>query len=329
MSKEVKSFASTVNGGTTIILESVAQAIEAGRSWSENEIAGLEGVTPKTKFKVRTAKARSTKARTSVMNVETLIKKWEQRLDCFNTVAARITSGDQPTRDAINALAEKLVEDVLELHPQIAQKFDGFERAEDGMTAAVELVAIGDDRPCFRRKRGGEPKPGAGDGAYRVIINTDVPWWGNPHDNAAVMGALVLLLQRYGPVEVWIQQGWLGGNNPEAQGVTLFKLDFTAGFEPTQLAFWCGDPNKDDVFSHDVNFGLEREHTRVSRQAEIPCDLYLHGTWMRRHEISEWQWSCMTPGEQRIAMVNWLARTVNEITYPDAALEVAWSTNQI
>jgi hypothetical protein len=326
MSSEVmvKSFESNVNGGITIILESVAQAIEAGRSYHDNRIAEYQGLDPKTKFKVRMVKnPRTGKSKSNVMNLNTLIEKIQARLDCFNSVAKAIECGDTVTRKAINELADKLVEMVLELQPHIAQKFDGFERAEDGITAAVELVAIGDDRPCFRRKRGGEPKPGAGDGAYRVIINTDVPWWASARDNAAVMGALVMLLQRYGPVEIWIQQGWLGGSNPDEQGVTLFKLDFTGGFESTQLAFWCGHPNKDNVFSRDVNCGLGRENSNVSVEAEIPCDLYLHGCWMQLHGIAEWKWNNMTPEQQRAAMVQWLAKTLTQITYPDEALEVA------
>ena len=174
----VKSFNSDVNGGVTIVLESVAQAIEAGRSYHDNRIAEYQGLDPKTKFKVRMVKnPRTGQSKSSVMNLNTLIEKIQARLNCFNTVAKVVECGDASTRKAVNELADRLVDIVLELQPHIAQKFDGFERAEDGITAAVELVAIGDDRPCFRRKRGGEPKPGAGDGAYRVIINTDVAWW--------------------------------------------------------------------------------------------------------------------------------------------------------
>ena len=324
MSEEiiVKSFESKVNGGTTIVLDSVAQVTLAGRSYSEGIIAKYEGIDPKVKFKVKRQDPRTGQGKSAVMNNATFVKEWRTHLVRFDEVALRVTQASPAQRKAINDMAERIVEDVLELHPHISQKFDGFERAEEGFTAAPELIAMGDDRPCFRRRRGGEPKAGAGDGAYRVIINTDVPWWGHPNDNAAVMGALVILLQRYGPVEVWIQQGWLGSGG-ECNGVTLFKLDFTGSFEPTQLAFWCGDPNKDDVYSHDVNKGLGRTSTAVSKEAEIPCDLYLHGVWMRLHGVGgENKWALMGPAQQRTTMAAWLAKQIQEITYPEEAQEV-------
>jgi hypothetical protein len=65
-----------------------------------------------------------------------------------------------------------------------------------------------------------------------------------------------MCLQRFGPVELWIQQGWLGKEDND--GVTLFKLDFSQGFQPTQLAFWCGHELKDTSFSFEINMALGR-----------------------------------------------------------------------
>lgn len=132
-------------------------------------------------------------------------------------------------------------------------------------------------------------------------------WLGKPDDNAAAMGALVILLQSRGPVEIWIQQGWMGGA-PE-DGVTLFKLDFNGAFDPSALAFWLGHPDKDTNFAFIISRGLGRHNMKISTTAEIPCDLYMCGDWMQRAGIHGEKFASILVGAQHALMAKWIAET--------------------
>lgn len=248
-------------------------------------------------------------------------QRLKERLD---TCEHAITAGDAELKEHIAELTDELRDLITEIQPQLSAGYSGFSRSEEGVDISPELLAAGDDRPCFRRKEGSDQiRSGAGEGAYRVIISTDVEWWGQPHDNAALIGALVVCLQQFKPVEVWIQQGWLG--EMPNDGITLFKLDFTGAFEPTALAFWLGHADKDECFSYCVNRGMMRHGENSATTAELECDLFLRGDWMKAKGIDPYQFRHMLHTDKVDIMARWVAETAMRVVFGDeteASIEV-------
>ena len=245
----MKTFKSiTVNGGTTIILDNLQEAL---------------------------ALAKSKKP----------VDQW-YHTDCtLEECYEAIEKGDISLKEEADNMIESLLDVVDNINPTFAKAKQGFERKEEGLFTTTDLVASGEENVFLARKPSDlEIVPGAGGGAYRIFINTDVSWYGSPADNAAVVGTIVTILQRFAPVEIWIQQGWLG-RFPE-DGVTLFKLDFLNGLDVTQLAFWIAHKGKDIPFSWHINRVLGRKCSRTSVKAELPCDLMLRGDWMRHAGIT-------------------------------------------
>ena len=111
-------------------------------------------------------------------------------------------------------------------------------------------------------------------------------------------------------MELWIQQGWLGKENGD--GVTLFKLDFSQGFQPTQLAFWCGHKLKDTSFSFEINMGLGRNSGGSTKSAEIPADLFLRGDWMKVYGVNK-DFHKLLHTEKVDIMAKWIAETAMQI----------------
>ena len=232
----------TSNGGTTIILDNVQEAISIAESKPYKEY-GL---------------------------------KDSPLEDCYEA----IEKGNPSLKEEISNMMDTLEDLVDEINPIFSAANAGYRKGEEGVTTTADLLASGDEM-CMLRKNTSdiEIKEGAGEGAYRLLINTDVSWWGKETDNAALVGCLIALLQRYATVELWIQQGWLGPG--EENGVTLFKLDFPAGFDATQLFFWIAHKGKDVPFSYHINRCLGRTRNGTSIRAEISCDMMLRGDWMR------------------------------------------------
>jgi len=314
----------TSNGGKTIILACLADAIDTGRGVAEGVIKNYDQYDPKTKVKVGYA-SRDGKVKHKVKTIATFKKEWLDTSKRFEDCVEAITHGDDGQKEQIAELCQRLRDLVIDLQPSLCSTFSGFQRHEEGVDALAELVASGEENPCLRRKPGGDlVRQGEGDGAYRIIINTDVSWWGKPDDNAAVMGALVLILQSFKPVEIWIQQGWMGDHPND--GVTLFKLDFTGGFDPTQLAFWVGHPQKDGSFSFLINKGLERENTKTSCYAEIVADLYLRGDWMELGGLGHNSLAAMSHLEQVDAMAAWIAATAMKIVFGPGSDDVSMAS---
>ena len=224
--------------------------------------------------------------------------------------------------EEIERLVDELQDLVKEMQPSLAASYKGFQRAENGITADAGLLASSDPQPCFvRRSDGEEPKTGvSGEGAYRILINTDVSWWGNPAMNAGCVAALALILNQFHPVEVWVQQVWLSGvlNDEECRdenGVTLFKVDFAGGFSVNQLSFWITSKFKDCPFSKKVNEALGRCYNLTSAHAEIECDLFLRGDWMFLAGIGRGAWVKATPFERMDIMAKWIAETAMKIVF--------------
>jgi hypothetical protein len=230
--------------------------------------------------------------------------------EVWHGAKSRIMHGEPGQRDEIAKLAARLCDMVLDAEPSLSCGVSGIERCEDGFAILPELALAGDERCEIRRRKSQEiVKPGAGDGAYRIIINTDVPWWADPTTNAAVMGALVMVCQNFGPVEIWIQQGWIGGDPND--GITLFRLDYSGQFEPAHVAFWAGDKCKDRPFSEFINKGLGRIGTSTSVAPQIPCDLYMHGCWIDNAGLYG-----VASDNERIAMAaKWVAQKAKEIVF--------------
>jgi len=305
----------TKNGGRTTIIPSTADAVKLGYSYVQSirdrilelKKAGHQQVQVTTRYRD------SDKTRTKTISISSHELQWEDNIGKYESAVSEITLGNPGIKHHISELATKLMQMALELQPSIASAYCGFERWEEGDEVLMDLLREGDDRPFLRRKRSEiEPRLGQGDGAYRIVLNTDVAWWGKPEMNAGVMGALVLVLQQFAPVEIWIQQGWIG--NGDDDGVSLFKLEFNGSFDPTQLSFWCGSEYKDVPFSNFVNRSIGRESSGTARHSELPCDLYLRGDWMTLHGIGN-GFDQLPPAEQHNLAVKWIAETCSGILY--------------
>ncbi len=308
----------TKNGGITIILDSLDEAINIGRGYVARRVAEERALAPESKHPVLRIN-RDKPSETEEITAADQMRSLERRARAFKRAVNAIRVGDQALNRSILDKAERLADLVTAIEPSLAANYAGFERSEDGIAIDVGLLASGDDRPFFKRASQGEIGNQGGRGrAYRVVLNTDVSWFGSADDNAAVVGALVLCLQRFGPVELWIQQGWLGDYDDD--GVTLFKLDFSQGFEPAQLAFWCGHELKDNAFSFEVNMGLGRRSSGSSKSAEIPADLFLRGDWMKVYGINE-GFDKLLHTEQVDLMAKWIAQTAMQILKSDAGTD--------
>ncbi len=338
----------TVNGGTTVVLTSVGQAIKLGREWLERTVKICQARDQKGEFEAsyiqRNSICKHCKETRADHNVQVrsgtthyfckgedteyecppakggtitnaqLTAQYERMLKRFEKCETAIQTGDEKLKDAIAEQVDVLSELVRDLAPSLAAGFAGFSRTnEDGVSAAPELVAMGEENCLFKRKQGaGDVRNGEGDGAYRIVINTDVEWWGNPSDNAALVGALAICLQQFRPVEIWIQQGFLGDSPYD--GITLFKLDFTAGaLDPTQLAFWLGHPDKDSTFSFAINRELNRSGESAATTSEIPCDLYLRGDFLKLFGVDENNFRNLLHTEKTDLMARWIAQTAMRV----------------
>lgn len=304
----------TSNGGKTIVIESLAEALEIAREGLVKELHENEDRVPGSVLKL-VSFPRDEERVEETTTVEAYTANLHRRMANFEKCVSVISVGDPAVNQFVSETAEALTDLVQEIEPSLRGSYDGFERSEEGVFIAADLLASGDDRPFFRRrlKQGTDGSSGRAEG-YRIILSTDTSWFGKPEDNAAVVSALILCLQRFGPVELWIQQGWLGpGAN---DGVTLFKLDFTSSFDPSQIIFWCGDPLKDTCFSFEVNMALGRNSGKTAKHPEIPADLFLRGDWMRTFGVNE-EFPKMLHTEKLDLMAKWIAATAFRIVSPD------------
>ena len=271
----------TVNGGETIILDSLQVAIEKGQPSANKRGNGED----------------------------------------FKAAVAEIFGSDEKLNAKINDMVAEIVELVDDICPSLSVSASSVETSTEGYAVSPERLAAGEERAMFNRARDARAiKEGAADGAYRVIINTDVSWWGDPQDNSALMGALIVCLARFRPVEIMIQQGWMGYS--EGDGVTLFKLDYSGGFNPSQMHFWLGSKYKDGTFSYYVNKGLGRRSCGTSCHAEAECDLFLRGDWMVGFNIGE-----ATPLTERVVHKRLGDESIKNLDLgPESVIKTTWST---
>lgn len=185
-----------------------------------------------------------------------------------------IFEGDPKQAKAAMETAYKLRDMALELEPSLALQTDWI-ATENSEIWDSGAVAAGEPRPCLVKGKKLEAKPGKGDGAYRIIINTDVPWWCSPTQGAAAMTALVMILANQAPVEIWVQQGWLGSCPQD--GITLVPVFNGTLIEPSSILFWTAHEWKDSPFSFIMNRILGRRSGICAIQPELECDLWLAG----------------------------------------------------
>ena len=178
----------------------------------------------------------------------------------------------------ITALSDRLADAVRELQPTLNATPRHY-RAEMGDIWDAGLIAEGDERPCFApRYDGPEPAKGQGNGAYRILINTDTSFGRSDSENLATTLCLCNVLAHFGPVEIWVQQGWLstGNTNPASRssGVTCFRVGELGSINPSALAFWLGSPYRDSVFSYVISRKLGRSSSGCSQSPAVPCDWF-------------------------------------------------------
>lgn len=228
--------------------------------------------------------------------------------DNLEEALREIEHGDPTINAEASKLAEEYAAHAKEIEPSLTVE-QSYRANEDGELWDAGKIASHDPMAFFAPGRTERPKSGRGDGAFRILINTDVSWWGDPTSQCAALMAVTLLLQRQCPVEIWTQQAWLG--NHSTDGVTLFKVFSGAVVQPQNIYFWIGSEHKDSPYSYIVNKMLHRQSSGVSVPPEIPCDLYVYGQFMPRLKDHD-AWS------------EWVAKTAKPMLF-DEEMPDGWS----
>lgn len=212
------------------------------------------------------------------------LKDQPQREKLYWIIEDAIRNGDPRKIKFVSDLSDKLTNLVYEINPSLRLDVQR-ERLENGPIWDAGLIGSGDPRPCWEDRPHQQIKRGGGgDGAYRVIINTDTSFGRSDAENCLVLCAMINVLQQYADVEIWVQQGWVDdhedGHDPKRNwgdamdGVTLFPAFRGSGLHPAQLMFWCGHPMRDSVFSNLINKKIGRHSSGTSMNPELDCDLY-------------------------------------------------------
>lgn len=197
-----------------------------------------------------------------------------------------IREGDPRKIEQVSRLSQKLTELVYEINPSLHLDVQR-ERAENGDIWDAGLIGADDPRPCWDTRPSQKIKRGqGGDGAYRIIINTDTSFGRSDGENCLVLCAMINVLQQYADVEIWVQQGWVSGHDSQhgpmtandcgnpMNGITLFPAFRGSGLHPAQIMFWAGHPMRDSIFSNLINKRIGRTSSGCSYAAELDCDLY-------------------------------------------------------
>ena len=319
---EVITYPSTVNGGTTIVLPSSKVACQVGQAkydkyHEEAETADLKQKVQVTTSRISTTNRKAISTRSKTVTLKHYYKMLFEQEDRYKNCCQAVMQGnpfDDSIKEEVKQFADHLVEVAMMIEPGLSNNEGGWGQSEQGPIADPALIGSGAANPCFQRRHDGEEsRDGEGDGAYRIIICTDQPWFGNKIDNAGVVLALIAILQQFRPVELWIQQGWLG--HGDANGVTLFKLECEGGVDPTQLIFWTSNPEKDSRFSRDINDEMGRDAEAISHKAEMPCDLFLMGAWMKLYGIEQGQLGEDTKEQRLKKFGQYIVDTTKSIAY--------------
>jgi hypothetical protein len=235
-------------------------------------------------------------------------------MEDLNESFEQIEKGDPTKNDEIASLAEKLKDMALEIEPSL--KFaDMWGAAEQGVAFDAGAIAEDAPNPMFNKVATEDVtlKQGAGDGAYRVVINTDCCYFQDPTRQGAAVIALAMIVQQKAPLEIWVQQGWLGGGAGSKDGITLFPIHSGGLVSPQNIWFWIASPHKDSPFSYTINRVLGRKRSGVSGESELPCDLYLYNVFMP--EI--YNQGAGKVNEEMLA--TWVAKTSKKMMFEEQA----------
>ncbi len=213
----------------------------------------------------------------------------------------QIEKGNPAINEEVNKLAYELAERAKEIEPSLTLD-QQYSPNEEGEIFDAGKIAASDPMAFFNRSNTDRPKVGKGNGAFRILINTDVSWYGDPTANCAALMAIVMCLQRQCPVEIWTQQGWMGSGSEN--GITLFRTFSGGQVLPQHIYFWIGSPHKDSPYSYAINRWLGRKAHGTSGPPEIPCDLYIYGSHMPSPTDAE-KWS------------KWVAATARQMLFDE------------
>lgn len=229
-------------------------------------------------------------------------ESWQTR---FDRCVKAIYEGEPNFNKQVAEAIEKLQGMALNIEPSL--KFDNtFGMAEEGGAWSADAIASGEEKAFFQKNKENQDilKPGAGGGAYRILINTDHTYCQNPVVQAAAVCALAMIVQEKGPLEIWIQQGWLG--NRPSDGITLFPVHMGGAISPQTVYFWIAHHEKDCTFSYLVNRVCGRRNYCTSKAAELPCDLYLYNVLMPNVDPNNW-----------VKVAEWVASTARKMLFEE------------
>ena len=201
-----------------------------------------------------------------------------------------------------------------------------WDRTEIGPVFDAGLIASEDERPCFDAIRPTECFKKADGSAYRLVINTDTCASYDDSRNCLATMAMVRCLNYFGETELWIQQGWVGGN-PKS-GVTVFPIHKGQEITPALTWFWLASPYRDSVFSRVVNAALGRRNSGTSSQCIMENDIYMANAvgdgampLMNVDKIAQVieQGGKLDEEQQKqmYEMAAWLAKQIRPVVYTD------------
>lgn len=146
--------------------------------------------------------------RDAVTSAQNRVWKVETEEDRVKTAVFCARAMDTPKHRLQTALerADRIVENVIAINPALAKRHR-WVRSEDGSMADCALVAMGDDTPCFDRRRVTIADQSY-DAPLRVVVSTDSGLAAGIELAAGVI-ATIKIVQQWRPVEVWWQGSWL------------------------------------------------------------------------------------------------------------------------
>jgi len=243
-----------------------------------------------------------------------------------------IREGDVRKNKEVNDLAKEIEKIVYEINPSLKLDTER-NRVENGDIWDAGLIASDDPLPCWDYRQNQIVKRGSsGDGAYRIVINTDTSFGRSDDENASVLCAMIYVLQQYAEVEVWVQQGWLPYHDDELDfsatkdsnngmnGITLFPAFRGSGMNPAQMLFWAGHPMRDSIFSNVINKAVGRTSSGCSSHAELACDLYTRNACFESMPPFDKNASPSKKEEQIQKLGEWTAKQLSKILIEESDL---------
>ena len=241
----------------------------------------------------------------------------------YKIIDDAITNGDPRKIKVVRDTSVKLLDLVYKIMPSLRLSVER-DRAEIGDIWDAGLIASDDPMPCWDNRRPQHIKPGVGgDGAYRIVINTDTSFGNSDSTNCILLSAMIYVMQQYADVEIWVQQGWVsyGSGAGGMNGITLFPAFRGSGLHPAQLMFWCGHPMRDGIYSNLINSWMGRQSSGTSSEAEIQCDLYTRNACFSKMPDFDPEASADKQAKQLDAMAKWTATQLASVLIDETQLQ--------